>query len=136
MKAMNLLAAAGAAALLSGCMMEDEPALSADTESRLSAALEGYVPDGEPVSCVRSPDLRGNRSVGEQAIIFDGRGDRIWLNRVRGSCPVLDVGRALRFTTPMTQLCAGELATVFDPENNVVYGGCTLGEFEPYRRSR
>ena len=64
MKSTILLAASGAALLVAGCMMEEEPGLSAEAQSRLAAELEGYVPDGPAVSCVRSADLQGNRSMG------------------------------------------------------------------------
>ena len=70
MKVKFLIAAAGAALSLAGCAMSDDPELSAESESRLMAELEGYVPDGPAVSCVRSPYLQGNRTVGRDAIVF------------------------------------------------------------------
>ena len=136
MKSTILLAASGAAMLLAGCMMDEEPRLSAETESRLAAELEGYVPDGSAVSCVRSPDLQGNRSIGPDAIIFSGSAGRKWVNHTRGSCPSLEFGRALRFRTTSTQLCSGDIATVFEPTTGIEYGGCALGDFTPYRRVR
>jgi hypothetical protein len=136
MKAMKILAAAGAAALVAGCMVDEEPELTADAQSELAAELAGYVQDGEPVTCVRTPDLGGNRSVGENVIIFDGHGGRKWVNHLRNSCPSLDADRALSFRMPTTQLCRGEIVSVVDVQNNIDYGGCTLGEFTPYRRAR
>ena len=136
MKSTILLAASGAALLVAGCMMEEEPGLSAEAQSRLAAELEGYVPDGPAVSCVRSADLQGNRSMGPDAIIFSGTGGRKWVNHTRGSCPSLEFGRALQFRTTSTQLCSGEIATVFEPTSGIEYGGCALGDFTPYRRVR
>jgi hypothetical protein len=88
------------------------------------------------VTCVNSRDLRGNRTVGENHILFQGNGDRLWVNETRGSCPSLNFGRALRFRTTGTQFCQGEIAAVFDPTSGVEYGSCSLGEFTPYRRVR
>ncbi len=131
-----LLGAAGAAALLVGCTAEENRPVSAEAETRLAAELEGYVVDGEPVSCVRSPDLQGNRSVGRNTIVFSGSAGRKWVNHTRGSCPSLEFGRALRFRTTSPQLCSGEIASVFDPTTGIEYGGCALGDFTPYRRAR
>lgn len=130
------LAVAGAATLLSGCMMEEERGISADAQSRLAVELEGYVPDGPAVSCVRSPDLEGNRTVGPDTILFSGSAGRKWVNHTRGRCPSLEFGRALRFRTTSSQLCSGDIAVVFEPTTGIEYGGCALGDFTPYRRAR
>ena len=134
MKMINGLATAAWAMLLAGCMMDQEAELSPQAEGRLAAELEAHVADGPAVSCVRTADLQGNRTVGGDAIIFTGAGGRLWVNRTRGSCPSLEFGRALRFRTPSTQLCSGDIATVFEPTSGIEYGGCALGEFTPYRR--
>jgi hypothetical protein len=117
-------------------MTDEPPEVSAQAQSEMMAELDGYAPDGPPVSCVRSPDLRGNRSVGRGAIVFSGSGGRKWVNETRGSCPSLEFGRALRFRMSSPQLCSGEIATVFDPGTGMEYGGCALGDFTPYRRVR
>ena len=135
MRTMTMLAATGAAALVAGCMTDEEPELTAEAQSELAAELAGYSSAGPPVSCVRMRDLQGNRSAAGDVVIFSGSGSRLWVNRARGGCPLND-GRALRFQTTQTQLCSGDIATVFDPVSGVEYGGCTLGEFEPSRRTR
>ena len=125
------IAAAGG---LAGCAATESPEVSAAPDRRLIAELDGYEPAGPAVNCVRMPDLQGNRSVGRDAIVFSGSGNRKWLNRTRGSCPSLEFGRALRLRTTSTQLCSGEIASVFDPSTGVEYGSCALGDFTPYRR--
>jgi hypothetical protein len=121
---------------LAACASGEDPDLAAESQSRLAAELEGYVPDGPAVSCVRSPDLQGNRTIGPDVIVFSGSAGRKWVNHTRGSCPSLEFGRALRFRTTTTQLCSGEIAAVFDPATNIEYGACALGPFTPYRRAR
>ena len=125
--------------LAAGCTT-DEPGdradIRADDEATLAAQLSGFEPAGPPVQCVNSRDLRGNRSAGETAIVFSGTGGRLWVNRPAAGCPDLRMSRALKTRTPGTRLCRGDIATVFDPLTRFEYGGCGLGEFEPYRRVR
>jgi hypothetical protein len=130
--------------LVSACLAAscttDDPAeraeMRADDEATLAAQLSGFEPAGPPVQCVNTRDLRGNRSAGETAIVFSGLGGRKWVNRPAAGCPDLSFSRALKTRTPGTRLCRGDIATVFDPVSGFTYGGCGLGEFEPYRRVR
>ncbi|HYE29744.1 MAG TPA: DUF6491 family protein [Allosphingosinicella sp.] len=124
------------ACLVAGCATDEPVETAADDEARLAAQLAGYEPAGPPVSCVNLRDLDGNRSAGETAIVFDGRGGRKWVNRPPAGCPSLEFGRALRTRTSGSQLCRNDIATVFDPVSRIEYGGCGLGDFEPYRRVR
>jgi hypothetical protein len=86
---------------------------------------------------VSQRDLRGNRSVGEDVILFDGRSrDVVYVNRPAGGCPELNSGRAIVTRTTSNQLCRGDIAVVFDTQSGMEFGGCGLGEFTPYRRVR
>lgn len=119
------------------CTMNDAPPPPADRggpEAALSLALRGYEPDGPPVSCVQMRDLGGNKSAGDAIVFSANVGGRIWVNRPAGGCPDLNFGRALQTRTFSTQLCRGDIATVFDPVSGMSYGGCGLGDFQPYRR--
>ena len=124
------------ACLAAGCTADDGVETSANDEAKLAAQLAGYEPVGPPVSCVNLRDLHGNKSAGEAAIVFEGVGGRKWVNRPAGGCPSLEFGRALRTRTSSSQLCRNDIATVFDPVSGIEYGGCGLGDFEPYRRVR
>lgn len=129
---MKTAAILGTALLAAGCAMQDAPELTPTEGVRLAEALEGRVA-GAPQDCVQMREVRGNRSIGESVIVFDGLGDTIYVNRPPAGCPSLDFGRALLIRTTMTQLCRGDIATVFDPVSGVQFGGCGLGEFVPYR---
>ena len=124
--------------LAAGCAAdtEDRVAMAAKDEATLAAQLSGYEASGPPVQCVNMRDLKGNRSAGETAIIFSGVGGRKWVNRPGGGCPDLGFSRALVTRTTGTRLCRGDIATVFDTVSRAEYGGCGLGDFEPYRRVR
>lgn len=124
-------------AMLAGACAMNDPVDDdgPDAETRLAAELKGYSADGPARSCVPLRDLRGNRSVGEGAIVFDGSG-RKWVNRPAGGCPTLQFGRALQVKTSTSQLCRGDIATVIEPSWGGEFGSCALGDFEPYRRDR
>jgi hypothetical protein len=121
------------AALSAACVPSEPIELSAEEQTELAAELRGRTA-GPTVSCVNQRDLRGNRSVGEGVILFDGPGDLIYVNRPAAGCPLLDSSRALVTRTTSTQLCRGDIATVIDPVTNFQYGACGLGDFTPYRR--
>lgn len=112
---------------------EPEPA-SAEAQAKLARETAGFVPAGPPVDCVRMKDLEDNHGVDQRTIVFEARGSRLYVNHTRNTCPELKNTRVLRIRTTQTQLCSGELATVFDPSTGVEYGGCALGDFTPYRR--
>jgi hypothetical protein len=133
---MKLVLALALAGVAVGCATgaEEPAALSAELQSELDQALAGRTA-GAPVMCVRQPDLRGNRSIGESVILFEGIGDTIWVNRPPGGCPTLRPGRALVTRTPSTQLCRGDIVNVVDTVSRFEHGGCGLGEFVPWRRT-
>jgi hypothetical protein len=127
------------ALLAAGCTTNEgtEPVdMAASDDASLAGQLRGFEPAGPPVNCVNMRDLQGNRSAGETAIVFSGTGGRLWVNRPPAGCPDLGFSRALRTRTTSTRLCRGDIATVFDPVARTEYGGCGLGDFEPYRRIR
>ena len=136
---MKHIIALAALALAAGCTAaspETEALARADGEAKLATELRNYQPAGAPVSCVPLRTLGGNRSAGEGAVIFGGKGTRVYVNRPPAGCPLLDHGRAISFRTTTNQLCRGDIVSVFDPVNGINYGSCGLGDFEPYTRRR
>lgn len=132
MKKLAFLACVG---LLGACSAERPADVTADDETKLSAALAGFEASGPPAPCVNERDLRGNRSAGESAIVFEGLSNStLWVNRPAGGCPLLDQGRTLVTRSTTSQLCRGDIANVVDPVSHVSYGSCALGDFTPYRR--
>jgi hypothetical protein len=136
MKNLAVLSLAALAAACTGTAGDAPSEMSAVAQSRLTEELRGRVA-GPPVSCVSQRDLRGNRSIGEDVILFDGRSrDVVYVNRPAGGCPELNSGRAIVTRTTSNQLCRGDIAVVFDTQSGMEFGGCGLGEFTPYRRVR
>ena len=130
----NVIALA-AFALVAGCAANEPMDMSADSEAALAAELRDFEQSGPPVSCVNLRDVGSNRSVGTDALVFEANtSGRLWVNRPPAGCPVLRQGRALQTRTTGSQLCRGDIATVFDPVSRMDYGGCGLGDFTPYKR--
>ena len=121
------------AALTAGCMAEEPLETRPRAQAQLAQELAGRVA-GPPQSCVSSRDVRGNRSAGEGAIIFEGvTRSTIYVNRPRGGCPELGMNRALVTRSTTGRLCSGDITEVVDPTSGFYFGGCALGEFTPYR---
>src|SRR5687767_12610907 len=78
-----------------------------NTEAKLDKALRNYEQSGPAQSCVNHRDLGGNKSVGD-AILFTGKGGRLYVNRPAGGCSNINLGRALVTRTTSTQLCRGD----------------------------
>lgn len=128
--------AIGASTLLAGCTMDNRPSVSAATESAraeadLAAELSGRQA-GPAQQCVQLTALRGNRGIGQDVILFEGVGGRVYVNRPSGGCR-LRSGQTLVTRTPSGRLCSGDIAQVVDVPSGPV-GSCTLGDFVPYER--
>ena len=139
---MRTLILFASAALAAGCVNEaadvsagQSATMDTADDAKLSEALAGRTA-GEPRSCVRLQDVRNTRSVGRDTILFDGPGDVVYVNRARSSCPDIRSWHATRHRTVGTNICANELIRVFDPNTGIESGGCSLGEFVPWRRDR
>jgi hypothetical protein len=135
---MKQIIALAALALASGCAVsaENEAIARADGERELAAELRDYRQSGETVSCVPLRNLGSNRSAGEGAVIFGGNNKRLYVNRPLGGCPLIRPGMALSLRTSGTQICRGDIVSVFDTQTGVNFGSCGLGDFTPYERRR
>lgn len=131
---MKQLVLALLAGLTVGCITQEEVALSPAAQTELAEALEGRTA-GPPQACVSQRMLRSNRSVGEDAILFEATNGIVYMNRPAAGCPTMEFGRSLRTRTTSSQLCRGDIVTVFDPVSGFEFGGCGLGDFVPYRRA-
>ena len=122
-------------ALAGACAPAAPLELSGAEQAELNQALTGYAAVGTQ-DCVNQRDIRGNRSVGEGVILFEGNANRLYVNRPAGGCPDLRGTRTLATRTSSTQLCRGDIAQVVDLPSGMSYGGCGLGSFNVYERRR
>jgi hypothetical protein len=122
------------ALVAAGCMSGGPTQASSNSPRSLDDELAGRTA-GQTVDCVSEHDLRGNHSAGD-AVVFEGVGSTIYVNRPPTACPDLTSSRALRVRTPSSRLCRGDIVTIFDPTSRIEYGSCSLGDFTPYKRTR
>lgn len=95
----------------------------------LFAAAPVLAVETAPRQCLSMPQIRDQRIV-DSAILF--RVGRQWYrNDMSSACPLLQRDRAIQTRTSSTQLCSGDLVTVFNSQANFTYGGCALGSFTP-----
>jgi hypothetical protein len=130
---MKLLALVLPAAIAAACAMQEPVERAGPDESAIAEAVRGRTA-GQPVACVTQFGLRNTRTVAG-ALLFEGPGDVVHVNRGAGGCRALAFGRAIRTSNPSGRLCSGDIVTAFEPVSGVEYGGCSLGEFVPYRRT-
>lgn len=125
------------AGLAAGCTASAETVdVSHDTQAETAEALAGRTA-GDPQACVEMRRIRSSRSLGDDAILFEGSTrDVVYLNRPEGGCTGLRMGRSIRMRTISSSLCRGDIVTPFDPMSGAEHGGCGLGDFVPYRRNR
>ena len=86
------------------------------------------------VSCLRSSAYTKVEVINPELLLFHGRGERMWLNRMRQACVGLHLDDALAFEMRNSRLC--ELDTVRGIDNFGGYwsatgAGCSLGSFDP-----
>lgn len=110
----------GALLLLAGC---------AGQEGRQQFV---WVPDGAPVNCISTFQLRTYRPIDSRTIDFEMTGNRSYRNELPFSCPDLNFGTTIRHGSRSGQLCRGDSITVVRP--GLRGPGCQLGSFQPMRR--
>lgn len=118
-----------ATVLLAGAAQAATP--RADAE--LARAIEGRVA-GAPVDCLTLRDIRSSRIIDDTAILYETRGDTLYVNRPRGGAAGLDSWDVLVTVTRSPQLCRIDVVKLYDPSSRMFTGFVGLGEFVPYRK--
>ena len=122
----------------------------AAVEARIDTILSQPLEEGVPVSaqrCLSDSQYRGFRALDDRRILFEGRGDRLWINTLRTRCPDLRNATILRVRSAglATRTCDGDQFVASDwfswpwyrrwpwqwgsPWGTGVI--CTLGKFQP-----
>jgi len=129
--------------LAAGCASgpeQPEAAQSEALEEILSQPLdaEEY---GKPRRCISEYAYRDFEPLGDRFVVFEGPGNRPWLNELRGRCPGLDRASTLAFRNRGFQLCELDQFKVTDvfaweryqrwPWRWMDGIPCTLGRFQP-----
>jgi len=150
----SLLMLGIAATLVSACTVapevrEQREAIQADIAEILS--LSRNIEElGEPATCLAEFQIRGFRPLGESHLLFEGTGDKLWVNTLGSRCVDLRYGDVLvtrQFTS--TRLCRNDRFEVTDwfawpmyrrwPWAWGSWGSgeiCRLGEFHPVTQTQ
>ncbi len=104
-----------------------------DIASILSHPLSEKAYD-EGVRCLPSMNYHSVKILDDQRLVFEGLGDKRWLNQLRNRCPGLRPGDTLRFELTGSRLC--EMDTVVAIDRFLYFwertsATCMLGKFEP-----
>lgn len=102
-------------------------------EAKLARALEGREA-GTPVDCIRLRDIRGSRIIDRTAIIYEGVGGTLYVNRPDAGASSLGYDDMLVTKTTLGQLCSVDVVQLYDRSTQMPTGAVFLGEFVPYHR--
>ena len=123
--------------LLSVLLLGGAPAAAASPqtkgEAKLARDIEGLVA-GEAVDCLRLHDIRSSWIIDRTAIVYEGRGGTLYVNRPRAGRQSLDRFDVL-VTTPFGgQLCSIDVVRLYDSSSQLETGAVFLGPFVPYHK--
>ena len=131
---MRLLLGVLVAWLVAGCAAApQEPAepLSVDEILSSTAGPETY---GEPENCLSPAQYNRVEVLDRQHLLFWGRGDKAWLNRLRSPCVGLRRGATLVLELTTNRPCNLDSVTAVESSFRFwrrVSATCGLGPFEP-----
>ena len=104
-------------------------------EAKLARALDGRIA-GEPVDCIYLRDIRSSTIFDRTAILYEGRGDTVYLNRPDNGANSLDRSDILVTDTHSSQLCDIDIVRLVDSGSRMQTGVVFLGKFVPYNRDK
>ncbi len=97
--------------------------------------VAGLSPTGEPLRCLRLPDILETRPVGTTMLLVREGANRWYRMTFQEPCRWLNLNRVVSFRTTNGMICAGDLADVTDLVARIRFPACVLGPFEPIRRA-
>jgi hypothetical protein len=125
-----VLVMAGAA---SSALAADRP--NPAGEAKLAKRLEGRLP-GKPVQCINLRPTEGSEIIDGTAILYNGPGGRIYVNRPRSGADSLRDDDILLTKTITAQLCNTDIVTLLEPLSRFPRGFVNLGDFVPYAKPK
>lgn len=110
-----------------------QPVHTASAMAEIDRALTGRIA-GPPLHCL--PTYRaGDMNVVDENTILYRDGATTYRNDPPGGCHGLGRPGNAMVSRPLgSQLCSGDIIQVVDTRSGMYQGGCTLGDFVPFRR--
>ena len=84
-------------------------------------------PDGRPVSCVQTNNIRNTRVHGDSVIDFHMNNGKVYRNTLPMSCPGLGFEERFMYRTSISQLCSVDTITVLQTPGLSQGATCGLG---------
>jgi len=103
-------------------------------DAQLAKALAGRVA-GKPVDCIDLNAIRSSRIIDRTAILYEGSGGILYLNRPASGADQLRSGLTLVTDTHSPQLCSIDTVRLVDLPSHSPAGWVGLGKFIPYART-
>jgi hypothetical protein len=88
-------------------------------------------PDGPPVSCISSHNIRETRVRDDSTIDFYMNGGKVYRNKLPNSCPQLGFEERFGYETSIDQLCSVDIIHVLYSGPPMQGASCGLGQFQP-----
>lgn len=101
---------------------------SAFADDDLPEGLDGYRLAGVTEKCVSTTFIDRTEVLDDQNIVFEMRGDKVYLNRLRSRCPQLGFEGSFMYKISTPHLCRGDIITVLI--NGDQGASCSLGSYE------
>ncbi|MEP6785467.1 MAG: hypothetical protein ABI898_06960 [Sphingomonadales bacterium] len=90
-------------------------------------------PDGKPVSCVQTTNIRNTSVHGDGVIDFHMNNGKVYRNTLPMSCPSLGFEERFMYKTSISQLCSVDTITVLQSPGLSQGATCGLGQFQPVK---
>lgn len=125
-------------------------AIEADIDMILSEPLDA-AQFGETKRCLADREYRNFRALDDKRLLFEGRGDELWLSTLRTRCPDLRHGSVLRVNSfSWARICDGDSFVVGEWFDWPWYrrwpwhwsgswgmsAACSLGKFQPVTKTQ
>ncbi len=105
----------------------------APASAKIDRTVPEATPDGKPVSCVQTYQIRDTRVHGDSVIDFHMNGGKVYRNTLPNSCPSLGFEERFAYKTSTGQLCSVDTITVLQGPGISRGATCGLGEFQPVK---
>lgn len=122
-----------ALAAASGALAAERP--NPAGEAKLAKRLEGRVA-GKPVHCISLRPTESSEIIEGTAILYNGLGGRIYVNRPRSGADSLRRDDIIVTRTITDQLCNTDIVTLVEPMSHFSRGFVNLGDFVPYAKPK
>jgi hypothetical protein len=103
----------------------------ASDPDRVPSSQRTWVPQGEPVSCITTRNIRSIHVVDDQTINFVMSSTRMFRNDLPNRCPGLAFNRAIKHNSRTSQLCNVDTFTVIQGGGMPRGATCGFGRFQP-----